>query len=131
MQTHVKVLAVLLMILGALGVLGALGIMALFGGAAGLVGATAPSDEALIAVPAIGLTGTFLTIFLLVVSVPGLVAGFGLWSFKSWARILGIVLCALNLIAFPWGTLLGIYGLWVLLSKDSERLFNSEAVVSA
>jgi hypothetical protein len=131
MQTHVKVLAVLFMILGALGVLGALGIMALFGGAAGLVGATAPSDEALIAVPAIGLTGTFLTIFLLVVSVPGLVAGFGLWSFKSWARILGIVLCALNLIAFPWGTLLGIYGLWVLLSKDSERLFNSEAVVSA
>lgn len=131
MQTHVKVLAVLFMIFGALGVLAALGIMALFGGAAGLVGATAPSEDALIAVPAIGLTGTFLTIFLLVMSVPGLVAGFGLWSFKSWARILGIVLCALNLIAFPWGTLLGIYGLWVLLSKDSERLFNSEAVVSA
>lgn len=131
MQTHVKVLAVLFMVFGALGVLGALGIMAIFGGAAGLVGATAPSDDALIAVPAIGLTGTFLMIFMLVLSVPGLVAGFGLWSFKSWARILGIVLCALNLIFFPWGTLLGIYGLWVLLSKETERLFDTGPIVSA
>jgi hypothetical protein len=130
MQTHVKVLAVLFILFGALGVLSALGIMALFGGAAGLVGATAPSDEALIAVPAIGLTGTFLMIVLLVLSVPGLAAGFGLWSFKPWARILGIVLCALNLIVFPWGTLLGIYGLWVLLSKETEGLFNSGTVVS-
>jgi uncharacterized membrane protein (DUF2068 family) len=129
MQTHVKVLAVLFIVFGALGVLGALGIMALFGGAAGLVGATAESEEALIAVPAIGLTGTFLMIFLLVLSVPGLIAGFGLWSFKSWARILGIVLCAINLINFPWGTILGAYGLWVLLNKDTERLFNSGPVV--
>jgi hypothetical protein len=130
MQTHVKVLAVLFIVFSAFGVLGAVGIMALFGGAAGLVSATAPSDEALIAVPAIGLTGTFLMITLLVVSVPGLVAGFGLWAFKPWARIVGIVLCALNLIFFPWGTLLGIYGLWVLLSKETETLFGSGPVVS-
>lgn len=129
MQTHVKVLAVLFIVFGALGVLMALGVMALFGGAAGLVGATAEGEEALIAVPAIGLTGTFLTILLLVLSIPGLIAGFGLWAFKPWARILGIVPCALNLINFPWGTIVGAYGLWVLLSKETERLFDREAVV--
>ncbi|HEY0874403.1 MAG TPA: hypothetical protein VGD94_13105 [Vicinamibacterales bacterium] len=130
MQTHVKVLAALFIFFSALGVLSALGIMAVFGGAAGIVGATAPSEDALIAVPAIGLTGTFLMILLLVLSVPGLVAGFGLWSFKSWARILGIVLCALNLILFPWGTVFGIYGLWVLLNRESEQLFDSSTIVS-
>lgn len=131
MQTHVKVLAALCLAFSALGVLGALGIMAVFGGVAGIVGATAPNDEALIAVPVLGLTGTLLTVLLLVLSLPGLAAGIGLWWFKPWARILGIVLCALSLVAIPWGTLLGIYGLWVLLNKDTERLFSSPTTVSS
>jgi hypothetical protein len=35
------------------------------------------------------------------------------------------VLSALNLISIPFGTLLGIYGLWVLLNKETEALFAS------
>jgi hypothetical protein len=54
---------------------------------------------------------------------PGLIAGIGMWKYANWARILGIVLSALNLINVPFGTILGAYGLWVLLSKDTERLF--------
>lgn len=131
METHVKVLAVLFIVFGALGVLAALGIMAIFGGTMGLVGATAQDEGTAIALPIIGLTGTLLTIFLLVVSLPGLVAGFGLLSFRNWARILGIVLSAINLIHIPFGTILGVYGLWVLLSKETERLFDgSSSLVS-
>ena len=129
MQTHVKVLGVLFIVFGALGVLGALGIMAIFGGAAGIVGSAADGEEAMVAIPIIGLTGSFLMIFLLAVSLPGLIAGFGLLSFKSWARILGIVLCAINLINFPFGTILGAYGLWVLLSNETERLFEPQSLV--
>lgn len=129
MQTHVKVLGVLFIVFGALGVLGALGIMAIFGGAAGIVGSTAEGEDAMVAIPIIGLTASFLMIFLLAVSLPGLIAGFGLLSFKSWARILAIVLCAINLINFPFGTILGAYGLWVLLSKETERLFDSQSLV--
>jgi hypothetical protein len=124
MQTHVKVLAVLFIVFSALGVLAALGILAVFGGAAGLVGATAEGEEAAIALPILGLTGTFVTIVLLALSLPGLIAGFGLLSYKTWARILGIVLCAINLVNVPFGTIFGAYGLWVLLSKDTERLFS-------
>ena len=36
-----------------------------------------------------------------------------------------IVLSALHLINFPFGTLLSIYGLWVLLSKEGEILFTA------
>jgi hypothetical protein len=33
------------------------------------------------------------------------------------------VLSAINLINIPIGTVVGIYGLWVLLTKETERLF--------
>jgi hypothetical protein len=126
MQTHVKVLAVLFIVFGALGVLFALGLMAIFGGAAGIVGSSAEAGDAAIAVPIIGLTGSLVTIFLLVVSVPGLITGFGLLSLKPWARIAGIVLCALNLIHIPLGTIMGAYGLWVLLNKETEQMFERD-----
>ena len=123
MDTHVKVVAVLFLVFGGLGVLGALGLMAVFGGAAGIVGMAGEGEEAAAAIPIIGITGTMLTAFLLVISLPGVIAGFGLLAYKPWARILGIVLAAINLINIPFGTILGVYGLWVLLHKDSERLF--------
>jgi hypothetical protein len=129
MQTHVKVVAVAFIVFSALGVLTALMLMAVFGGAVGIVGAGAEADEAALAIPIIGMTGTLLTIFLLAVSLPGLITGFGLLSFKPWARILGIVLCAIQLINIPLGTILGAYGLWVLLNGETEHLFSSHPVV--
>jgi hypothetical protein len=123
MNTHVKVLGVLFIALSAFGLLLALFLGFALGTAAGIVGASASPEDAAVALPIIGITGTALMVFLLVISLPGLIAGWGLLNFKPWARILAIVLCAINLINFPIGTVLGIYGLWVLLSKDSERLF--------
>jgi hypothetical protein len=128
METHVKVLAVLYIVLGALGVVAALGLMVLLGGAAGLIGATAEDPEALIALPIIGIAGSALVLFLLALSLPGVVAGVGLLNFRPWARILTIVLSVLNLLNIPFGTVLGAYGLWVLLSSDTERIFKGVPV---
>lgn len=130
MLTHVKVLAVLYLVLSALGVLGALMMMMIFGVAATSVGVSGDPD-AVTALPIIGLVGTGFVIFLLAVSLPGLVLGWGLLKLKPWARILGIVLCAINLINIPFGTILGAYGLWVLLNAETERLFSSPAPASA
>jgi hypothetical protein len=123
MQTHVKVLAVLFIVFSALGVLTAIALFFVFGMSAGIVGAAADAGDAAVAIPVIGFFGTGIVIFLLMVSLPGLIAGFGLLNLKPWARILAIVLCAINLIQFPFGTALGAYGLWVLLNKDTERMF--------
>lgn len=122
MQTHVKVLAVLFIALSAMGVLAALALIAIFGVSAGILGASGDPDAA-IALPIIGLTGTALVIFILIVSLPGLIAGWGLLKFRPWARILAIVLCAIHLINIPFGTIMGIYGLWVLLNNETERMF--------
>ncbi|MEO5894940.1 MAG: hypothetical protein ABIS06_04510 [Vicinamibacterales bacterium] len=130
MQTHVKVLAVLFIVLSALGVLSAVAILVIFGGAAGIVGASADAGDAAVALPMIGIAGTGIAIFLLALSLPGLIAGVGLLKLRPWARILGIVLCAINLINIPLGTLFGAYGLWVLLNKESEQMFNPTAALT-
>ena len=123
METHVKVLGILYIAVSALSLIGALFLMLVFGGTAGIVGATADPSDAAIAIPILGIAGTALVALLMMLALPGLIAGWGLLSFKPWARILTIVLCVLNLINFPFGTVLGIYGLWVLLNKETERLF--------
>jgi len=122
MQTHVKVLAVLHIVFGALGVLVGLGIFALFGGIAGLVQMDHDPDAPFV-VPMMGAIGGFVLIVLLVLSVPGIIAGVGLLSYQPWARILTIVLSILGLISIPFGTALGIYGLWVLFTTEGAQLF--------
>ena len=89
MLTHVKVLAVVHVALAVLGLAGALFLLLVLGGVAGIVGVAAGQDpDALIAVPVLGLIATMLFFFLVVLSVPGLIAGIGLLSLRPWARML-------------------------------------------
>ncbi len=124
MGLHVKVLAVLYIVYGAFGVVMSLLMLVVFGGVTGLVGVAAVEEpEALLAVPIIGAIGTFIIGFMLALAVPRVVAGFGLLGRKPWARILAIVLSVLGLVSFPFGTALGAYGLWVLLSEATGPVF--------
>ena len=123
MASQVRLLAFLHIIFGGLGLLAALLLLLLFGGIAGLAGAF--SDSGFIAVPILGAIGVFLFILLVLLSIPGVIAGFGLLNFRPWARILTIVLSAFELLHFPFGTMLGAFGLWVLLNNESESLFRN------
>jgi hypothetical protein len=122
METHVKVFGVLQIALGAMCLCGALLLMLVFVGG---LGAVSVSDDpgAAIALPIIGITGFALVTFLLVLALPGIITGIGLLRLRPWARIMGIVLSILGLMAIPFGTVVGVYGLWVLFSSDTERLF--------
>jgi len=55
--------------------------------------------------------------------LPSVITGYGLLKFRPWSRIVGIVLSAISLINIPIGTAVGAYGLWILLNKETERLF--------
>jgi hypothetical protein len=125
MQTHVKVLAVLYLAVGGLMLCGAVFLGLGSGLAAGIVGASADPEDAAIAIPILGIAGTALAAFLFMFSLPSLITGYGLLHYKPWARIVGIILSAISLINIPFGTVVGIYGLWVLLNKDTEHLFNA------
>jgi hypothetical protein len=122
METHVKVLGVLQIALGCLSLLAAVVIMVVFLGGVGAMGFSGDPD-AQRALPLVGFVGTAVVTFLVVMSLPGILTGIGLLRHRPWARIVGIVLSVLSLMMIPFGTLVGIYGLWVLFSKDTERLF--------
>ena len=130
MITHVKVLGVLNLVCGAFMLIAAMVLALVLGGTAGIVGAAADAEDAAIAIPILGIAGSALSLVLIAFALPNLIIGWGLLSFKSWARIAGIVLSAISLINIPFGTILGIYGLWVLLHKDTERLFDAPVAVS-
>jgi hypothetical protein len=130
-QTHVKVLGVLYLAIGGCMLLGALFLAMTMGGVAGIVGASADPEDAAIAVPILGIAATALAGFFGIFSLPSLITGYGLLNFKPWARIVGIVLSAISLIMIPFGTIVGAYGLWVLLSKETERLFGSAPLTSS
>ena len=125
MRDHVRILAFLNIVLGGLGTIGAVIVLFVFGGIAGIVGAANPGDPEAwhVAMPILGIIGLVISGFVLLLSLPGVIAGFGLLKFRPWARMLAIVLSALNLPGIPIGTALGIYGLWVLLQPETERLF--------
>ncbi|MCP4567052.1 MAG: hypothetical protein GY841_05675 [FCB group bacterium] len=122
MEKHVNVLGILFIVFGIMGLIGA-GIVFVIFVMGGLFSGVA-SDQPEIALVA-GTFGMIITSIILFTSLPSIFAGFGLMKFKSWARILGIIIGILNLPGFPVGTALGIYTLWVLLNADTIRLFNS------
>jgi hypothetical protein len=129
MQTHVKVLGTLHIVFGVLGVLIGLGLFALMGGIAGLVQMDGDPDAA-VAVPILGGVGMVMLVIALVLSVPSIIGGVYLLHYKPWARILVIVLSILELLNVPFGTVLGIYGLWVLFTADGARLFEESGMAA-
>jgi len=130
MQTHVKVLGVVYLFFGGCMLVAALFLFLTMGGVAGIVGATAEPQDAAIAIPVLGFAGTALAAFFMLFALPSLITGYGLLTYKPWARIVGIVLSAFSLIHIPIGTAVGAYGLWVLLNQETERLFNNLPVSS-
>jgi len=126
MDTHVKVLGALQIAMGAMCLFGALVLTLVFAG--GMSAASLSDDpDAAFALPFIGITGAAFVAFLLVLALPGIVIGIGLLQRRPWARIAGIVLSMLALMAMPIGTIVGVYGLWVLFSRETERLFAARA----
>ena len=120
MSSHIKILGWLHIAFGVFGLLAALGIFAssvfgaLFSGSlVGLLGG------------AIG--GAFAAIIAVIFAIPGLIAGYGLLQRAPWARTLTIILSIFSLLRWPIGTIVGVYGLWVLLSSEGAAQFHSHS----
>ncbi len=128
MQQHVKILAILHIVLGGLGVLAGLMALLFFNVIAHFVGFD--EEVGYLAGGIAAWIGFAVLAVVLVISLPGLIAGIGLLSYAPWARILMIVISVLELPAFPLHTTLGIYGLWVLLSPEGTALFDRRFATS-
>jgi hypothetical protein len=118
------------MIMGGITALIGIVILLIFGGAAGFIAAGihdatgVDSEHGGLAAPIAMLIGLCIAGFLLILSAPSIIGGWGLIKGKSWSRVLMIVISALHLLSFPIGTALGIYGLWVLLNEQSRQFLD-------
>ena len=128
MERHVTVLGVLTSLWGALAML--VGVALLFLSAGALAVLAGPDGDTVGF--AAGLTaGTFAALGVFALLWGGLHAWAGvlLRRHQAAGRILTLALAVVDLLVLPFGTALGIYGLWVLLNHDGRRLF--EPVVPA
>jgi hypothetical protein len=118
MAQHVRILAWLFIVYGAiLLIIGCVGGFIIFGG-----GMISGDRTAMLAT---GGVAVFIVCLLFLLSVPNLIAGWGLLRFRPWARILAIILSVLHLFSFPIGTALGVYALWTLLTAETQPLFST------
>lgn len=124
MRDHVRILGWCFIVYSAIIVLVGVGIgsIVFFGGA------ISGDREAILITSAVG---TAIASFLMVISLPGMLAGIGLLKMRPWARIVAIVIGVLHILSFPLGTALGVYTLWVLLNAETETLFRGQQVALA
>jgi hypothetical protein len=116
MEKHLQFLGGLFIIFNTLTLVIALVVSAIVVG-----GGMISGDETVMAITA--MVASILAFILLIVSVPGIICGFGLLKRRPWARVLAMVIGVINLFNIPFGTALGIYTLWVLMHDDSQPLF--------
>ena len=122
MDRHVRLLGILAGLWGALSTLVGLSMLLLAAGALTLV-----SDPDAITVSfAAGLTAAvFASIgaFSLVWGMAHIWVGRLLHQRNPLGRAIMLGLAVVNLLVFPFGTALGAYALWILLTNDGRRLF--------
>jgi hypothetical protein len=123
METHVRVAGWLRIVWGALELIGAVIVLLVFGGISAIMGASGDPDAAQVA-PWLTGFGAILAAIIGVLALPGIVTGWGLLTYRPWARVLNIVLSVLDLLAAPVGTALGIYSLWVMFHPETATLFD-------
>ena len=66
-----------------------------------------------------------LAIVFIIISVPGILAGMGLYKRKEWARILTLILSVIEIFSFPFGTAIGIYSIWALIQPETIAEFGT------
>ncbi len=116
METNIKILAWLHIVLGIIGaIIGAVVLFILLG--TGLI----TGDREAMSI--LTLVGLIIAMVLSIISLPGIITGVGLMNFRPWARVLALILAMLNVLNFPFGSILAVYTFVSLLNSDTADLF--------
>lgn len=116
MEKHLNVVAALHLGLSIIGLLVALSLTAILGLALSFV------EEPEIA-RILPVVFKILVWVIVLLSLPGIVAGIGLFKRREWARILALVLSVIKILNVPIGTVVGVYSIWVLVHEETQQIF--------
>jgi len=120
MKQHVSLVGALHVGFGILGLLGALAVYLSFHFVFGFV------EDVDIAEELISFLGNTLSLIIVFFSTLGIIGGIGLFTYKSWARILVMIVSAINCLNIPIGTAKGVYSIWVLMQAETIELFEEQ-----
>ncbi|HMK09234.1 MAG TPA: hypothetical protein VK449_09420 [Anaerolineales bacterium] len=118
LETHITVVGWLQIANGLLGIVWGVFFATL------ILGAGLAIDEPII-LRMTALTAAAFGGLMLVLSLPGIVAGIGLLCRAPWGRIMTLVVSVLQLVLFPIGTLLGGYSIFVLSQRAAAEVFGA------
>lgn len=116
MDRHVKALGTANIIFGVCSFVLAALVLIIYGGPFGLYNSFMDYVLALLVVGSV--------LFHVLIGIPCIIGGIYLRQFAEWSRGLIIVTSALNILNLPIGSILGCYGLWVLLTPETDPLFS-------
>jgi Ni,Fe-hydrogenase I cytochrome b subunit len=72
----------------------------------------------------LNIVANVVAVFFIIISLPGIFAGLGLYKRQEWARILTLILSVFEIFNFPFGTAIGIYSIWALIQPETVAAFN-------
>jgi hypothetical protein len=128
--THVDFVGVLFIVWGLLTALIGVSTLALGIGAVAVIATTNRSGGGDLTA---GLTAAFYMAIAIIAMLWGashVAVGVPLRQRKAWARLAALVLGTGDLVLLPFGTALGIYALWTLLTERGKAVFLEKSEVS-
>ncbi len=124
-KEHNKLVSIFLLVHAGLQIFGIIIMVLIYGGIGTAMLVNARRDEEqMIGGVFLGLM-FFAVLVSLIFIVPQIVGGWKLLKEKSSGRIWGIIASIVCLISIPFGTAVGIYGLWFLLGEEGKRFYLS------
>jgi Ni,Fe-hydrogenase I cytochrome b subunit len=118
MEKHINIIAALRIGFSILGILiGSIFFIVLY-----FIGDIADDQEASFV---LSIIANVIMVFVIVLSIPGIIAGIGLFKRKEWARVLTLILSVLDLFNIPFGTAIGAYSIWALAQPETAELFKT------
>lgn len=125
MASHVDFVAVLFVVWGALTTIVGLSTLALGVGAATLFSSAAEEGGGQLAAGLTAATFSVLAIIAIIWGIGHMAVGVPLRRRRHWSRLGALMLGSVDLALLPYGTALGAYTLWTLLSEEGKKLFES------
>jgi hypothetical protein len=130
MSSHVDVLGLLFIVWGLLTTLVGLSTLALGVGAVALIASAGRGGGGQVAAGITAVAFTTLAVIAIAWGIAHVVVGVPLRRRRHWSRVLGLMLGSVDLLLLPYGTALGCYTLWVLLSEQGKQLFSLSVSLS-
>ncbi len=122
-KEHNKILSILLLAMGGLKAIGGIIVAFMYSGIGVFALTAAKKQEDQIMGSVFIFIGIVVGFFIILFSIVDLIAGWQLLKEKANGRIWGIVASILSLTSIPFGTALGVYGLWFLFGEVGKNFY--------